>query len=112
MAKFGNGGVAQKKNHHSLTYYNFIFHDFGHLQILYGAGEYKEKTRPKDEIKNEALAIYQIVYEKAKTDGVEKCWFAWRVAGTVLIKYYTSPQPDYMCCMSLNVLHEICGVKF
>ncbi|XP_078164219.1 putative RNA-dependent RNA polymerase 3 isoform X2 [Carex rostrata] len=81
-------------------------------KILYGAGEYKERTRHKDEIKNEALAIYQIVYEKAKTDGVQKCGFAWKVAGSVLIKYYTSSQPDYMCCMSLNVLHEICGVKF
>ncbi|KAJ1687513.1 hypothetical protein LUZ63_018903 [Rhynchospora breviuscula] len=81
-------------------------------KILYGAKEFKRRTRPEYEIEDEARAIYQIVYKKAQIDGVEKCGFAWRVAGEMLCKYYSSQEDDNdIFYGSFKVMHELFGVK-
>ncbi|XP_077209951.1 putative RNA-dependent RNA polymerase 5 isoform X2 [Tasmannia lanceolata] len=76
-------------------------------QILYGAAEFKESMRNKVDIFNEARAIYQITYDYAKTKGVEKCGFAWKVAGRALCKLYAMEQNEDPIMCSPSVLREV-----
>ncbi|KAJ3702278.1 hypothetical protein LUZ61_005983 [Rhynchospora tenuis] len=101
-------GIQEKdmKNNRCQEINNF------YKKILYGANEFKKRTRPEYEIEDEARAIYQIVYKKAQIDGVEKCGFAWRVAGEILCKYYSSQEDDNdIFYGSFKVMHELFGVK-
>lgn len=55
------------------------------MQLLYGAAEMEESPKNTQVIYDEAVAIYHATYEHAAmTQSVEKCGFAWRVAGTAL----------------------------
>ncbi|KAJ3693854.1 hypothetical protein LUZ60_009334 [Juncus effusus] len=58
-------------------------------KILYGGTtEFQESKRPNEDIYNEALRIYQIVYNRAEARGTASCGFAWRLAGHALCQYY------------------------
>ncbi|KAK9101032.1 hypothetical protein Scep_024462 [Stephania cephalantha] len=59
-------------------------------QVLYEAAEFEESPRNVEDIFNEALAIYKIVYKYAKTNGVSKCGFVWKVAGRALCKLHAN----------------------
>ncbi|KAM7515445.1 hypothetical protein LguiA_005028 [Lonicera macranthoides] len=65
-------------------------------QMLYGAPEFEESERKAEDIYNDALAIYQITYDYAKSRGeprdIEKCGFAWKVAGSALCKLHAFKQ--------------------
>ncbi|BFG39850.1 hypothetical protein CerSpe_261240 [Prunus speciosa] len=78
-------------------------------EILYGGAEDLEKsTRPLDEIFDDALAIYHVMYDHAISQGsVSKCCFAWKVAGSALCKYYMNKQGDRTIQVSLSVLKDL-----
>ncbi|KAF9615290.1 hypothetical protein IFM89_022617 [Coptis chinensis] len=61
-------------------------------QILYGTTEFDDSTREKEVIYNEALAIFHVTYDYAKTNGVGKCNFVWKVAGRALCTLYATLQ--------------------
>ncbi|KAM7519429.1 hypothetical protein LguiB_018391 [Lonicera macranthoides] len=65
-------------------------------KMLYGAPEFEESERKAEDIYNDALAIYQITYDYAKSRGeprdIEKCGFAWKVAGSALCKLHAFKQ--------------------
>jgi RNA-dependent RNA polymerase len=59
------------------------------LQILYEAKDLNNSTRPRNEIYEEARAIYKIAYTRAvEKVKVSYCSFAWRVAGEALCELY------------------------
>ncbi|KAG6662192.1 probable RNA-dependent RNA polymerase 5 isoform X2 [Carya illinoinensis] len=77
-------------------------------QILYGAEEYEESKRRMEDIFNEALAIYHITYDYAKSKGsASYCGFAWRVAGPTLIKFHAMKQDEKSFICLPSVLQEI-----
>ncbi|KAK6151840.1 hypothetical protein DH2020_014475 [Rehmannia glutinosa] len=53
-------------------------------QLLYEAPDMEESSKNTQVIYEEAVAIYHVIYEYAMIHGVEKCSFAWRVAGSAL----------------------------
>ncbi|KAL5572577.1 hypothetical protein UlMin_022174 [Ulmus minor] len=63
-------------------------------KLLYGpTGELEDSTKNLKEIYDEALAIYNIVYDYAmNTNSVAKCMFAWRVAGSALFQIHIMKQ--------------------
>ncbi|KAK1313450.1 putative RNA-dependent RNA polymerase 4 [Acorus calamus] len=77
-------------------------------QILYGAMEFNESTRDREDIFKEAIAIYQVTYNYAKAEGdVGKCRFAWSVAGHALCAFHAIEQEkDAILCVS-SVLRDI-----
>lgn len=79
------------------------------LQILYEAAEFEESTREKEEIFNEALAIYQVCYDYAKGKGSGRCTFAWTVAGRALCSLYSIKQNEVPIPCSLSVLRDVLG---
>ncbi|KAF8393435.1 hypothetical protein HHK36_021679 [Tetracentron sinense] len=77
-------------------------------QILYGAVGFKESTRKREEIFNEALAIYRATYDYAKTKGaVSYCSFAWKVAGPVLCELHAIKQGGESIVCLPSVLREV-----
>ncbi|KAK1289403.1 putative RNA-dependent RNA polymerase 3 [Acorus calamus] len=61
--------------------------------ILYGAMEFNESTRDREDIFKEAIAIYQVTSNYAKAEGdVGKCRFAWSVAGHALCALHANEQ--------------------
>ncbi|XP_020528669.1 probable RNA-dependent RNA polymerase 5 isoform X2 [Amborella trichopoda] len=77
-------------------------------KILYGAQEYEERTRPREEIFREACEIYAIsyFYAKEKSD-IAKCGFAWKVAGCALCELHALKQKkNSITCLS-SVLQEL-----
>ncbi|KAL8206154.1 hypothetical protein R6Q57_009705 [Mikania cordata] len=58
-------------------------------QMLYEALDFKDSKRNIEDVYNEALAIYHICYDYAKSQkDVVKCGFAWKVAGSALCAYH------------------------
>ncbi|KAG8376059.1 hypothetical protein BUALT_Bualt09G0024200 [Buddleja alternifolia] len=58
-------------------------------KMLYNAAEMEESKKDTQVIYEEALAIYHVTYDYAKSlDNCGKCNFAWRVAGTALCNIY------------------------
>ncbi|EYU40506.1 hypothetical protein MIMGU_mgv1a0199442mg, partial [Erythranthe guttata] len=53
-------------------------------QLLYDAPDMEESAKDTEVIYKEAIAIYHVTYDYATSHGVEKCSFAWRVAGSAL----------------------------
>ncbi|KAK2444191.1 RNA-dependent RNA polymerase family protein [Trifolium repens] len=62
------------------------------------------------DIYNEALAVYHVTYDYAilKKD-VGKCGFAWKVAGSVLVRFYAEKQNQKTLTCSSSALREIFG---
>ncbi|KAG2570674.1 hypothetical protein PVAP13_7KG095709 [Panicum virgatum] len=59
-------------------------------RLLYGAEEFEETWQDHSEVFMEACAIYQIVYERARTTkSIGKCRFVWTVAGAALCHLHT-----------------------
>ncbi|KAL9141791.1 hypothetical protein ABFS82_14G127600 [Erythranthe guttata] len=57
-------------------------------QLLYDAPDMEESAKDTEVIYKEAIAIYHVTYDYATSHGVEKCSFAWRVAGSALCNLY------------------------
>ncbi|KAL3625439.1 hypothetical protein CASFOL_030893 [Castilleja foliolosa] len=53
-------------------------------QLLYEAPDMEESPKDSQVIYDEAIAIYHVTYDYAMSRGVDKCGFAWRVAGSAL----------------------------
>ncbi|KAJ7973799.1 RNA-dependent RNA polymerase [Quillaja saponaria] len=76
-------------------------------KILYEADELEVSSKSMEGIYNEALAIYNITYDYAKHAGVEKCKFAWKVAGSALLKLYAAKHGDRLLTCHPSVLREM-----
>ncbi|KAF5481968.1 hypothetical protein F2P56_002575 [Juglans regia] len=77
-------------------------------KILYAAAEYEETKRRMEDIFNEALAIYHITYDYAKSKGsASYCGFAWKVAGPALAKFHAMKQDEKSFICLPSVLREI-----
>ncbi|XP_054786888.1 probable RNA-dependent RNA polymerase 3 isoform X2 [Prosopis cineraria] len=62
-------------------------------EILYGASEPNKSRKSMEQVYNEALAVYHVAYDYAKSiESVSKCGFVWKVAGPVLLQHYASKQ--------------------
>ncbi|XP_062090886.1 probable RNA-dependent RNA polymerase 5 isoform X2 [Humulus lupulus] len=77
--------------------------------ILYEAEEFEDSKRNIDEIHNEALAIYHLSYDYAKSrGGASYCSFAWSVAGPALYNILISKQAGEKAIQCLpSVLREL-----
>ncbi|KAK9130977.1 hypothetical protein Sjap_011464 [Stephania japonica] len=80
-------------------------------QVLYGAAEFEESLKNVDDIFNEALAIYKIVYKYAKANGVSKCGFVWKVAGRALCKLHANEVDKHNFVCSKSALSDILGIN-
>ncbi|CAO2186073.1 unnamed protein product [Urochloa humidicola] len=70
---------------------NFRFRELyrDYKRILYEAEELEVSRRSRQDLLNEACAIYQVVYEHAAPrNEVSKCGFAWKVAGRALCEFF------------------------
>lgn len=77
-------------------------------QLLYGCEEFEDSTKSLEQIFQEALAIYQVTYKYARRErSVEKCHFAWKVAGSALCKLYAKNQGERTMTCSPSVLKEL-----
>ncbi|KAK9715398.1 hypothetical protein RND81_06G162200 [Saponaria officinalis] len=81
---------------------------------LYGIGPYDEadeldKSRKSwEDIRSEALAVYDAAYECAiQEDNPQKCNFAWKVAGSALFKIVMEEQGEKPIRCAPSVLREI-----
>ncbi|KAB1214810.1 putative RNA-dependent RNA polymerase 5 [Morella rubra] len=79
--------------------------------ILYGAAEFEESKRVMEEIFNEALAIYHITYDYAKTRSASYCGFAWKVAGSALIQLYAKKGEGKDAIRALSDRREKGGIE-
>lgn len=63
--------------------------------MLYKADDFELSKRPKDEIFNEAQAIYHVCYDYAKiVENVASCSFAWKVAGKALCEHHVKKKDE------------------
>ncbi|XP_059431765.1 probable RNA-dependent RNA polymerase 5 [Corylus avellana] len=77
-------------------------------KILFGAAEFEESERGMEEIFSEALAIYNITYDFAKSkESARYCGFAWRVAGPALLEYHAMKKGEKAIVCLPSVLREI-----
>ncbi|KAL3625438.1 hypothetical protein CASFOL_030892 [Castilleja foliolosa] len=65
---------------------NEVIKKYKHL--LYDAPEMEESAKKTEMIYMEAVAIYHVIYDYAMSHGVERCSFAWKVAGSALCNYF------------------------
>lgn len=76
--------------------------------MLYKADDFEESKRPQDEIFNEALAIYHVCYDYARSvRNVGSCSFAWKVAGKALCQLHAKNKNERCFTMVSSVLNEI-----
>lgn len=71
---------------------------------------FEDYSKNISEIYNEALAVYHVTYDYAiQLEDVRKCAFAWKVAGSVLIRFYA--EKHHLKTLPCNpfVLREIFG---
>ncbi|XP_039690970.1 probable RNA-dependent RNA polymerase 5 isoform X2 [Medicago truncatula] len=72
---------------------------------------FEDHSKNISEIYNEALAVYNVTYDHAikSNNDVAKCAFAWKVAGSVLIRFYA--EKHHLKTLPCNpfVLREIFG---
>lgn len=79
--------------------------------MLYGTSEFEDSSKKMDDIYDEALAIYRVTYEYAKSVGnTGRCCFAWKVAGRALCLLHAQKQSQHspILCLS-SVLREVIG---
>ncbi|KAG9148868.1 hypothetical protein Leryth_020825 [Lithospermum erythrorhizon] len=77
-------------------------------EMLYDADEFHNSIKNLKEIYDEALAIYHVTYDHAKSQGdVTKCGFAWKVAGPVLCSLYIRKQGENPLACSPAALRKI-----
>ncbi|CAI9285993.1 unnamed protein product [Lactuca saligna] len=74
-------------------------------QLLYGTEDFATSSRKIDDIYNEALAIYHVSYDYARSYGdVKKCGFAWKVAGEALCSFHQMKTPGKSIPFKVAVL--------
>ncbi|KAI4347069.1 hypothetical protein L6164_007918 [Bauhinia variegata] len=74
---------------------------------LYGT---EENPKAIEDVCYEAIAIYNVVYEFAKSKGEARyCQFAWKVAGSTLLNIFESQQGERTLTCVPSVLREIFG---
>lgn len=79
-------------------------------EMLYMADDFEESKRPKDEIFNEALAIYHVCYDYASNvRNVGSCSFAWRVAGKALCQLHANKKNETFLKIAPSVLKDLCN---
>ncbi|KAK9715405.1 hypothetical protein RND81_06G162700 [Saponaria officinalis] len=77
-------------------------------QILYGDDNLDKSSRPWDEVRLDALALYRVTYNYAiQTGNVKYCGFAWKVAGSALLKVFIDEQNEKSLTCSLSVLRQM-----
>ncbi|XP_057863332.1 probable RNA-dependent RNA polymerase 5 isoform X2 [Cryptomeria japonica] len=75
-------------------------------QILYGAMSLKDSPISRQQIHLEASTIYQIVYEHAQErNEIQKCCFAWKVAGEALCELYLENEKQEPILISPFILY-------
>lgn len=78
------------------------------MQLLYGAVEFEQTVRKTEDIFDEALAIYHVTYDNARiTYSIEKCGFAWKVAGSALCRIHAMYRKEKDLPILPSVLQEI-----
>jgi len=80
------------------------------FQKFDAVANFEDHSKNISEIYNEALAVYHVTYDYAiESNDVAKCAFAWKVAGSVLIRFYT--EKHHLKTLPCNpfVLREIFG---
>lgn len=56
---------------------------------MYGCDDFKETLRNMNDVHVDALALYHICYDYAKSKGdIRKCNFVWKVAGHALCHFH------------------------
>ncbi|KAL6984745.1 RNA-directed RNA polymerase [Sarracenia purpurea var. burkii] len=104
MVKALNSGQESKNDAANLVIQSY-------KQLLYGAAEFEESAKKIEDIYNEALAIYRLSYDYARSKkSVKYCGFAWRVAGSALSKFYAmnqSEKTEKLILCSRSVLREV-----
>ncbi|KAJ0239140.1 RNA-dependent RNA polymerase 4 [Hirschfeldia incana] len=79
-------------------------------QEFYGAAGFEESRKSLDELYQQALALYNIVYDHAIVKNkVRCCGFVWKVAGPVLCKLYLKKMEEKSIPCSVSVLKELWG---
>ncbi|KAL0885518.1 hypothetical protein Bca101_009501 [Brassica carinata] len=77
---------------------------------FYGAAGFEESKKSLDELYQQALALYNIVYDYAIImNKVRYCGFVWKVAGPVLCKLYLKKAEEKSIPCSVSVLKELWG---
>ncbi|KAG5600031.1 hypothetical protein H5410_031401 [Solanum commersonii] len=77
-------------------------------KLLYGAVEFEQTVRKTEDIFDEALAIYHVTYDNARiTYSIEKCGFAWKVAGSALCRIHAMYRKEKDLPILPSVLQEI-----
>ncbi|XP_060180077.1 probable RNA-dependent RNA polymerase 3 isoform X2 [Lycium barbarum] len=77
-------------------------------KLLYGAVEFEQSERKTEDIFNEALAIYHVTYDNARiTYSIEKCGFAWKVAGSALCRIHAMYRKEKALPILPSILQEI-----
>ena len=79
-------------------------------QEFYGAAGFEDSKKSLEELYPQALALYKIVYDRAiKMNNVRKCGFVWKVAGSVLCRFYLEKTQEKSFVSSPAVLKELWG---
>ncbi|GAB4852644.1 hypothetical protein Ancab_016859 [Ancistrocladus abbreviatus] len=77
-------------------------------RLLYDADEFEKSTRSWEEVRAEALAIYHVTYNHAIRQGLPGyCGFAWKIAGSALIKIFVEQQGEKPIYCLPSVLREV-----
>lgn len=70
----------------------------------------EDRSKNISDIYNEALALYHVNYDYAiEKKEVSRCGFVWKVAGSVLIRFYAEQQYQKSLICNPSVLREIFG---
>ncbi|KAM3216044.1 putative RNA-dependent RNA polymerase 5 [Capsicum annuum] len=85
-------------------------------QLLYEAPDMEESIRSKSDIFTDALAIYQVTYDYAKSiRDIRKCGFAWKVAGSALCRLHAElhakEHNQKVMDVSPSVLHKLLNLR-
>jgi len=68
----------------------------------------EKSQKPWDEIRMEALAAYNAAYDHACQEAdPQKCNFAWKVAGSALLKIFMKEQGEKPLQCAPSVIREI-----
>ncbi|KAM3321100.1 putative RNA-dependent RNA polymerase 5 [Capsicum chacoense] len=85
-------------------------------QLLYEAPDMEESMRSKSDIFTDALAIYRVTYDYAKSiRDIRKCGFAWKVAGSALCRlhaeHHAKEHNQKVMDVSPSVLHKLFNLR-
>ncbi|KAH9603941.1 hypothetical protein KSS87_019698 [Heliosperma pusillum] len=103
-----NAAGQESKNEAATAVYRF------YKKKLYGIGpddeadELDKSRKSWQDIRLDALAVYDAAYEyAARFEDPQKCNFAWKVAGSALLKMFMEEQGEKPICCAPSVLREV-----